>query len=144
MSPGDVALRPRCVKNPLPSSFRVVSSSSGGGVGGSVVAIWICEFWAGTRQTPRQEKFYSYLSIRSVEVALICRSNNKLSFDALYLYMVKTYDQQWQICFPSNRHLPSQGQSDKMYAHTTHHTPRPFWMAHEAVTDQRQDRSESQ
>jgi hypothetical protein len=31
-------------------------------------------------------------SIYQLEAALICRSNNKLSFDALYLYMVKTYD----------------------------------------------------
>jgi hypothetical protein len=60
-----------------------------------------CEFWAGTRQTPQAEKYsLLYLSIRSVEVALICRSNNKLSFDALYLYMVKTYDPAVANLFP--------------------------------------------
>jgi len=49
---GDVALRPRCVKNPLPSSFRVVSSSPGGGLV-SFVAIPIVSFGRELVSTPR-------------------------------------------------------------------------------------------
>jgi hypothetical protein len=41
------------------------------------------------------------------EVAFIlCRSNNNYQFDALYLYMVSTYDpQQWQICLYDHNFL---------------------------------------
>ena len=67
----------------------------------SFVAIQIVSFGRELSDPPQAEKYsLLYLSIRSVEVALICKSNNKLSFDALYLYMVKTYDPAVANLFP--------------------------------------------
>jgi hypothetical protein len=71
-------------------------------------------------------------SIYQLEVALICRSNNKLSSDALYLYMVKTYD----LAVAYFQHKANQIRCTHTPL-TTHHTPRPFWL-------EQQDRSEPQ